>query len=107
VRAGILAIIDRDLIVTIQTVSAKRKPIKKRVIAFFRSSRTEKPEFVERANMDREAVYSTSLGYGFAITHCKSALCQGEFYLSYEVQRRNQMESQRGRLRQDFNYARC
>jgi len=70
------AIIDRDLIVTNSDSICKEEAIKEAVDLLFSVGRTEKPEFVEREIWNREAVYSTSLGYGFAIPHCKSAFAK-------------------------------
>lgn len=67
------ALIDRDLFVIDSDSICKEDAVKEAVDLLFASGRTEKPELVEREIWNREAVYSTSLGYGFAIPHCKSA----------------------------------
>jgi fructose-specific PTS system IIA-like component len=70
------AIIDRDLIITNSASLNKEQAVKEAVDLLFVVGRTEKPEFIEREVWNREAVYSTSLGYGFAIPHCKSAFAK-------------------------------
>lgn len=70
------AIIDRDLIITNSDSLNKEEAVKEAVDLLFAAGRTEKPEFIEREVWNREAVYSTSLGYGFAIPHCKSAFAK-------------------------------
>ncbi|MCE5341221.1 MAG: phosphoenolpyruvate--protein phosphotransferase [Planctomycetaceae bacterium] len=67
------SIIDRDLIITDSDSINKEEAIKEAADLLFATGRTEKPEFVEREVWNREAVYSTGLGYGFAVPHCKSA----------------------------------
>jgi phosphoenolpyruvate-protein phosphotransferase len=67
------AIIDRDLIIANSDSLNKEEAVKEAVDLLFATGRTEKPEFIEREVWNREAVYSTSLGYGFAVPHCKSA----------------------------------
>src|SRR5580704_3432282 len=42
------------------------------VDAFYIAGRTEDRQRLEEALWSREAVYSTGLGYGFAIPHCKT-----------------------------------
>ncbi|MEN6384614.1 MAG: phosphoenolpyruvate--protein phosphotransferase [Phycisphaerales bacterium] len=67
------AIIDTDLIVTDSDSLNKEEAVKQAVDLLFAAARTDKPQLIEREVWNREAVYSTSLGYGFAIPHCKSA----------------------------------
>jgi fructose-specific phosphotransferase system IIA component len=50
----------------------KDEAIKELVDAFFVAGRTESPQSIEEAVWAREAVYSTGLGHGFAIPHCKT-----------------------------------
>ncbi|OHB51649.1 MAG: phosphoenolpyruvate--protein phosphotransferase [Planctomycetes bacterium GWF2_42_9] len=66
-------IIDRDMIITTSESTNKEEAIKEAVDLLYAVGRTEKPELIEREVWNREAVYSTGLGYGFAIPHCKSA----------------------------------
>jgi fructose-specific PTS system IIA-like component len=65
-------IIDRDLIITSSASLNKEEAIKESVDLLFAAGRTEHPELIEQEVWNREAVYSTGLGYGFAIPHCKS-----------------------------------
>jgi fructose-specific PTS system IIA-like component len=67
----------RDLIepslVAIDSGSAtKAETIREIVNAFYAAGRTEDPLAIEDAVWAREAVYSTGLGHGFAIPHCKT-----------------------------------
>ncbi len=54
------------------TAARRRKPIAELVGALFAAGRTEQPRALEDAIWAREATYSTGLGFGFAIPHCKS-----------------------------------
>jgi fructose-specific PTS system IIA-like component len=66
-------IIDRDLIVTGSDAFNKEEAIKQAVDLLFTAGRAERPELIEQEVWNREAIYSTGLGYGFAIPHCKSS----------------------------------
>jgi fructose-specific PTS system IIA-like component len=65
-------IINSDLIVTSSNSLNKEEAIKQAVDLLFAVGRTEQPELIEQEVWNREAIYSTGLGYGFAIPHCKS-----------------------------------
>jgi fructose-specific PTS system IIA-like component len=52
--------------------STKEEAVQELVAALFVAGRTEQPRALEDAIWAREAVYSTGLGFGFAIPHCKS-----------------------------------
>ena len=52
--------------------ASKEEAIKEIMDAFYAVGRTEQPQVVEEAVWAREAVYSTGLGHGFAIPHCKT-----------------------------------
>ncbi|MBK7644518.1 MAG: phosphoenolpyruvate--protein phosphotransferase [Planctomycetes bacterium] len=55
---------------------SKEEAIQELVSALYVAGRTEQPRALEDAIWAREAVYSTGLGFGFAIPHCKSdAVC--------------------------------
>ncbi|MFT3685701.1 MAG: phosphoenolpyruvate--protein phosphotransferase [Phycisphaerales bacterium] len=51
---------------------SKEEAIKEAVDTLFVAGRTERPQAVEEAVWAREATYSTGLGYGFAVPHCKT-----------------------------------
>ena len=50
----------------------KEEALAELVGALFATGRTDQPRALEDAIWAREAVYSTGLGFGFAIPHCKS-----------------------------------
>jgi fructose-specific PTS system IIA-like component len=50
----------------------KEEVIQEMVDAFYTSGRTDDRDLVEEALWSREAEYSTGLGHGFAIPHCKT-----------------------------------
>ncbi len=67
----------RDLIepglVTIDSDSASKAEVVREIVnGFFVAGRTDDPLAIEDAVWAREAVYSTGLGHGFAIPHCKT-----------------------------------
>lgn len=65
-------LLDRELIIFNSNSQSKEEAIREVVDAFFVAGRTSDPEGVEEAIWARESVYSTGLGYGFAIPHCKT-----------------------------------
>ncbi len=65
-------LIDPELIVSESASSSKHEAIKEAVDRLFVVGRTEVPRAVEEAVWQREQVYSTGLGNGFAIPHCKT-----------------------------------
>lgn len=66
------ALLDRELIIFNSQSQSKEEAIREIVDAFLIAGRTADPEGVEEAIWKRESVYSTGLGYGFAIPHCKT-----------------------------------
>jgi len=52
--------------------ATKEEALQELVGALYVAGRTEQPRALEDAIWAREAVYSTGLGFGFAIPHCKS-----------------------------------
>ncbi len=50
----------------------KEEAIKEAVDLLYIAGRTERPRVVEEAVWAREETYSTGLGYGFAVPHCKT-----------------------------------
>jgi fructose-specific PTS system IIA-like component len=65
-------LLDEELIIIDSSSSIKEEVIKQLVDALFIADRTHAPAAVEEAIWQREQVYATGLGYGFAIPHCKT-----------------------------------
>src|SRR5215469_814188 len=65
-------LLDPDLIIFNSESESKEEAIRQIVDAFFVAGRSSDPEGVEETIWARESVYSTGLGYGFAIPHCKT-----------------------------------
>jgi multiphosphoryl transfer protein len=65
-------LLDEDLVQLESTSASKEEVIKEMVDALYVSGRTDDREPVEEALWAREAMGSTSLGYGFAVPHCKT-----------------------------------
>ena len=65
-------LLDGDLIRMESASESKAEVIQEMVEALYVAARTEDPQQVEDAIWAREAVYSTGLGHGFAIPHCKT-----------------------------------
>lgn len=61
-----------ELVILESTSQSKEEAIQEMVDAFYVSGRTDDRDLVEEALWAREAEYSTGLGHGFAIPHCKT-----------------------------------
>ncbi len=61
-----------EFIVMDSDSGSKEEAVAELVGALFAAGRTEQPRALEDAIWAREATYSTGLGFGFAIPHCKS-----------------------------------
>lgn len=61
-----------ELVLLESTSRTKEEVIQEMVDAFYVLSRTDDRDLVEQALWAREAEYSTGLGHGFAIPHCKT-----------------------------------
>lgn len=61
-----------ELVLLESTSQTKEEAIHEMVDAFYVSGRTDNRDVVEEALWAREAEYSTGLGHGFAIPHCKT-----------------------------------
>jgi fructose-specific PTS system IIA-like component len=70
--AGAGAVVAEEMIEVAGDAASKEEAIKDAVDLLFIAGRTERPRAVEEAVWAREATYSTGLGYGFAIPHCKT-----------------------------------
>jgi fructose-specific phosphotransferase system IIA component len=66
------ALIDSEMVVTESESRTKEEALKEIVDRLYVAGRTDRPREVEEAAWMREAVYSTGIGYGFAIPHCKT-----------------------------------
>ncbi|HQL53183.1 MAG TPA: PTS sugar transporter subunit IIA, partial [Phycisphaerae bacterium] len=64
--------LDDDLIVVDSESASKEEALEELVDAFHAAGRTDQPQLVEEAIWLREAVYTTGLGHGFAVPHCKT-----------------------------------
>ncbi len=71
-RGETQALLDPECVAIEVDSSSKEEAIRDLVDTFFVAGRTDEPELVEDAIWAREAVYSTGLGHGFAIPHCKT-----------------------------------
>jgi len=67
-----MPVLDTQLIITDAHAANKREAIKELCDALYLAERTENPAAVERDVWSREQVYSTDMGYGIAIPHCKT-----------------------------------
>jgi phosphoenolpyruvate-protein phosphotransferase len=65
-------LLDEDLVQLESASAIKEEVIKEMVDSLYISGRTEDRELVEESLWSREAMGSTSLGYGFAVPHCKT-----------------------------------
>lgn len=65
-------LIEPELILMESDSATKAEAIKEAVDRLYVLGRTEEPREVEQAVWQREAVYSTGFGHGFAIPHCKT-----------------------------------
>src|SRR5262249_42056893 len=65
-------LLDRELVLLDGNVDSKEEAIREIVDAFYVEGRTDEPDCLEEAIWARESVYSTGLGHGFAVPHCKT-----------------------------------
>lgn len=66
------AIVDRALVMVGSDAASKEEAIQEAIGVLLAAGRVDRPRDVEEAVWAREATYSTGLGFGFAIPHCKS-----------------------------------
>ncbi|MEK6701380.1 MAG: phosphoenolpyruvate--protein phosphotransferase [Planctomycetota bacterium] len=66
------SILDAELIEVGSDACSKEEAIREAIDLLFIAGRTNDAQAVEEAVWAREATYSTGLGYGFAVPHCKS-----------------------------------
>ena len=65
-------LIEPGLVILDADCRSKDEAIKALVDQLYIDGRTDEPRRIEEAVWDREAVYSTGFGHGFAIPHCKT-----------------------------------
>jgi phosphoenolpyruvate-protein phosphotransferase len=66
------SLLDRELVLLDSVIGSKEEAIRELVDAFYVEGRTDDRDRLEEAIWTRESLYSTGLGHGFAIPHCKS-----------------------------------
>ena len=66
------SLLDRELVLLDGKFDSKDEAIREIVDAFYVAGRTDAPDRLEEAIWARELVYSTGLGHGFAVPHCKT-----------------------------------
>jgi fructose-specific PTS system IIA-like component len=67
-----VGLLDRDLIALGSDSESKAEAIQEIVDALYAAGRTDRPLAVEEAVWARESTYSTGLGNGFAVPHCRT-----------------------------------
>jgi phosphoenolpyruvate-protein phosphotransferase len=65
-------LVEPDMVIIESSSASKEEAIKEVVDRLYALGRTTQPRVVEEALWQREAVYSTGFGHGFAIPHCKT-----------------------------------
>jgi fructose-specific PTS system IIA-like component len=65
-------LVEPEMILIESQSRSKEEAIKEVVDQLYVLGRTEQPRLVEDAIWQRESVYSTGFGHGFAIPHCKT-----------------------------------
>ncbi|HEY3028403.1 MAG TPA: phosphoenolpyruvate--protein phosphotransferase [Pyrinomonadaceae bacterium] len=68
-----LPLLDLELVILNDESESKEEVIRQIIDALYVAGRTEDRELLEDAVHAREATYSTGVGYGFAIPHCKTS----------------------------------
>ena len=71
-RTRPVPLIEPDLIVLDAACRSGEEAVKRIVDRLYVTGRTDRPREIEDAVWQREAAYSTGVGHGFAIPHCKS-----------------------------------
>ena len=69
-------LLDADLIIADADAVTREEAIKQAVSQLYVLGRTKNPQAVEATIWQREQVYSTGFGHGFAIPHCKTNAVQ-------------------------------
>ena len=68
------SLLDPGLVIIGSDSQTKEEAIRELIDSLFVAGRTENPDRLEEVVWAREAAYSTGLGHGFAIPHCRSDL---------------------------------
>jgi multiphosphoryl transfer protein len=71
-RLATSGLLDRDLITLDSDSASKAEAVQELVDALYAAGRTDRPLAVEEAVWARESTYSTGLGNGFAVPHCRT-----------------------------------
>lgn len=66
------ALLSTDLVIVGSDSETKEEAIRELVDALYMAGRTQDPDRLEEVVWQRESAYSTGLGHGFAIPHCRS-----------------------------------
>jgi fructose-specific PTS system IIA-like component len=66
------SLFDRELVLIRDQVENKEAAIREMVDALYIAGRTDDPDRLEDALWAREGAYSTGMGHGFAVPHCKT-----------------------------------
>jgi multiphosphoryl transfer protein len=65
-------LLDPDLVIIDSDSQTKEEAIRELIDSLYVAGRTEDPDGLEEVVWARESMYSTGLGHGFAIPHCRS-----------------------------------
>ncbi len=65
-------LLDPDLVIAKGVSETKEEAIRELIDSLYVAGRTDNPDRLEEVVWAREAAYSTGLGHGFAIPHCRS-----------------------------------
>ena len=71
-RSPTRSLLDRSLVIVNGESRTKEEAIRELIDSLYISGRTDDPDRLEDVVWAREAAYSTGLGHGFAIPHCRS-----------------------------------
>jgi fructose-specific PTS system IIA-like component len=85
--AAPLPLVDPELVVLRDDSGTKAEAIHALVSALYVAGRTDAPDVVEEAVLAREATYSTGLGSGIAIPHCRTDAVHADSIVALRVSR--------------------
>jgi fructose-specific PTS system IIA-like component len=66
-------LLDRELVLSYSESESKEEALREIVDALYVEGRTDDPDALEEAIWARETIYSTGLGYGFAVPHARTS----------------------------------
>ncbi|HWY70155.1 MAG TPA: phosphoenolpyruvate--protein phosphotransferase [Terriglobales bacterium] len=81
------SLLDPNLVIVGSDSESKEEAIRELIDSLFIAGRTENPDRLEEVVWAREAAYSTGLGHGFAIPHCRSDLITANSIAVLKLQR--------------------